>query len=594
MLLTTSVMRLFSIVFLAFFLCQCVQTADSRPITSAPRASKQYSLSSAEYLNLAGNEKGSAKQTLLINAALRAVDDGRWRQAQGILAQTSELTAMQLQQKQILLAKIEAAREHYRPALSLLASLREIQSLPMPWPACYHEVLAQVYAPLGQKKEAISERITLDSLLTEETRRQENRRALWSELIRFPLAELQTLAAETHNSAEQGWVQLVLIAKNKNGNAQAMIKAIEHWQNTFPNHAANHLLPDPLYLVEQKMHPDPQLIALLLPLSGALAGPGNAVKDGFMSAAKDNSTVKVKIYDTGKEPAEKLYAQAITEGADYVVGPLSKKDAAAVAAIDNPVPTLLLNEVDFARQNNTLQFGLSPGNEAAQVALKASHQGYQRALVIAPEGLWGKEVTAAFSRQWETGGGQVIDRIIYKNNADLARDIREGLHISKSEQREKKIKGLLGEKIQTRPARRNDIDMIFLLAYPGKARQIMPLLKYYYAGDLPVYATSTVYSGSINSMKDKDLDGIIFCDMLWVFNTRMANKPWPEQFNSYSRLYALGIDSFNLATALNRLLIFPILSFSDKNGLLYLTRANQIARMPEWGRFKAGQAAVLG
>lgn len=38
----------------------------------------------------------------------------------------------------------------------------------------------------------------------------------------------------------------------------------------------------------------------------------------------------------------------------------------------------------------------------------------------------------------------------------------------------------------------------------------MPLLNYYYAGDVPVYATASVYGGSANPLKDKDLDGIIF------------------------------------------------------------------------------------
>ncbi len=52
--------------------------------------------------------------------------------------------------------------------------------------------------------------------------------------------------------------------------------------------------------------------------------------------------------------------------------------------------------------------------------------------------------------------------------------------------------------------------MVFLLSYPSKARQIMPLLKYYYAGDVPVYATSSVYTGGVNVMKDRDLNGIIF------------------------------------------------------------------------------------
>ena len=132
--------------------------------------------------------------------------------------------------------------------------------------------------------------------------------------------------------------------------------------------------------------------------------------------------------------------------------------------------------------------------------------------------------------------------------------------------------------------------MIFLLSYPSMARQIMPLLNYYYADDVPVYATSSVYAGSENSMKDRDLDGIIFCDMPWVFRHQMGSRNWPEQFNSYNRLYALGLDSYALSNQLNQLLLFPALGVSDNSGVLYLSEHQKIARILVFGQFKQGLA----
>ncbi len=49
---------------------------------------------------------------------------------------------------------------------------------------------------------------------------------------------------------------------------------------------------------------------------------------------------------------------------------------------------------------------------------------------------------------------------------------------------------------------------------------------------------------------------LFFCDMSWVFTHQMGHKNWPEQFNSYNRLYALGRDSHLLTTRLNQLLLF--------------------------------------
>ena len=94
-------------------------------------------------------------------------------------------------------------------------------------------------------------------------------------------------------------------------------------------------------------------------------------------------------------------------------------------------------------------------------------------------------------------------------------------------------------------------------------------------------------------MKDRDVDGLIFCDMPWVFTHQMGSRNWPEQFNSYNRLYALGMDSYALTTQLNHLLLFPAMGISDKSGVLYLNSSQQIARILAWGQFKQGLAQQI-
>ncbi|MER1812194.1 penicillin-binding protein activator, partial [Proteus mirabilis] len=174
--------------------------------------------------------------------------------------------------------------------------------------------------------------------------------------------------------------------------------------------------------------------------------------------------------------------------ADYVVGPLTKNQVATVAALNHPVPTLLLNDSDTVLQDNSYLFGLSPVNEAIQVAMKAKTKGYNKALIIAPKSDWGNEVTKAFTKQGQEGGGKVVDSYLYGSSEDMNKRMRDFLQISDSQAREKQLKEVLGYNLQFLTSRRQDFDMIFLLAYPSKARQIMPLLKYYYAGDVPVFA----------------------------------------------------------------------------------------------------------
>lgn len=577
----------------AVLLSQCSKAIESQELTLAPKEQSTalklpFTLPATSYLALANNQAEEEKQNLLIMAAGRFIYDGQWRDGLSTLAQTNNLSLIQANAKAILEAKIDMIRGQPRSAIARLASVRESSSLSAYYQVQYHETLALAYESVGSKAESVVERIKLEHFIPDEAGKTNNRRILWLTLTTLPVEELNTLAVESPDDSElQGWMKLALIARQKSPDAQLALAQVQQWQSQNQTHPANQLLPSPLDSVKPYLHSRPRKVALLLPLTGPLAGPGGAIRDGFMAAAA-NSTTKVILFDTALSEVSNLYKEALAEGADCIVGPLSKPDVASVAAMDHPVPTILLNETVTASNANAYHFGLSPGNEARQVAVQAGKKGYKRALVIAPQGSWGEEIIAAFRSQWGSNGGLIVDKLAYAPNEDLNPAIRNLLQVSESQAREKQVKQLLGRNIQTIPHRREDFDMVFLLAYPTKARQIMPLLKYYFAGNVPVYATSTIYSGSPNIMKDKDLDGIIFSDMPWVFSHQAGTKNWPEQLNSYNRLYAMGVDSFTLSTQLNQLLLFPAMGMDE--GVFYLNRAQQIARIPAWGQFKNGVA----
>ncbi len=571
--------------------------ADNRIQTSTKLASP-YTMPAAAYLALAKNQTGTEKQSLLLLAAGRLIYDGQWRQGQAILAQTDALPPELAAQKSLLQAKVDLIREQPRLALTKLASVQSVNNLPVFYQVQFHEMLAFAYQSIGHSAESVIERMKLEHLLPDASSKANNRRALWLSLTTLPVEELDTLALEAPTgSLLKGWMQLALISRKRFDSPEKMLAKLDDWQATYPNHPANYILPSPLNSVLNKLYPAPKHIALLLPLTGPLAGPGGAVKDGFMAAydaSPSRDYVSVQSYDTHLKNITTLYQQALNDGADYVVGPLSKQDVTQVSNMNHPVPTLLLNDLDNSAQSNAWQFGLSPGNEARQVAANARKHGLSRALIIAPVGAWGADVVNAFSTQWRASGGVIVDTLSYGPHDDMNASIRNFLQVSDSESRGKQMKQLFGSKVESSVGRRQDFDMIFLLAYPSKARQIMPMLKYYYVQDVPVYATSSVYSGSANSMKDRDLDGIIFCDMPWVFNHQMGSRNWPEQFNSYNRLYALGMDSFALSTQLNQLILFPALGVSEKSGVLYLSANQQIARILAFGQFKQGLAQMMG
>lgn len=577
----------------AVLLTHCAKVTTESHLHVNKKLASPYTMPATAYLALAKSQVGDERQSLLMMAAGRLIYDGQWKQGLAILTQMDALPLALSNEKSLLLAKIDLMRGQPRAAISQLAVVRETHTLPIYYQVQFHEMLAYAYQSIGNAAESVAERIRLDDLLPDDDAKANNRRVLWLSLTTLPMAELDALVVESPDgSIVKGWMQLALLSRQSYHDSQAMLARIEQWQAAYPHHPAHQLLPSPLSSVP--LYATPKQLALLLPLTGPLAGPGSAVKDGFMAARDANpSSPDVRVYDTHATNVAALYEQAVANGADYVVGPLSKADVATVANMNHPVPTLLLNDLVGSPHANAYQFGLSPSNEARQVAAKARKSGLSRALIIAPAGVWGDDVVRAFSNQWRANGGQVVDALRFSATDDMNTSIRSFLRVSDSEAREKDLQRMLGRHLETTPIRRQDFDVIFMLAYPSKARQIMPMLRYYYAGNVPVYATSSVYSGSANAMKDRDLDGVIFCDMPWVFNHQMGSRNWPEQFNSYNRLYALGLDSYALSNQLNQLILFPALGVSDKSGVLYLSANQQIARILAFGQFKQGLAQLM-
>lgn len=574
--------KLMAIFLSALMLCQCEKMVEGHALKKNSNQATPFTMPTTAYLAMAKNQPLRSRQALFILAAGRAIYDGQWQEGEHILSQTSELTPVEAAEKNILLAKIAFIRSQPQKTIQYLAHIRNPQIVSAFYQVQYHELLANAFQMQGKPSEALVERMKLESILPDEPSRSNNRKLIWLTLTTLSSPDLNAMAAEaTPRSELDGWTQLALIPRRYGDNGPQMLEALMAWAGHHPQHPARLMLPGSLEAFQDKIFAPPKRIALLLPMSGALSGPGGAIRDGFMAAlaqSPERGDIGVKFYDTHLGAVDSLYRQAIADGAQFVVGPLSKQEVAQIGNMAHPVPTLLLNDVNKIYPDGAYQFGLSPPNEAKQVAAVASRRGYRRALIIAPEGVWGEDITSAFVKQWQGNGGKVVDIYRYQPQTDLQQGIRQLLHASDAKTQ--------GEG----PKRREDFDMIFLVAYPSKARQIMPTLRYYFVGNTPVYATSSVYSGSQNSQQDRDLDGIQFCDMPWVFRHQMGNRNWPEQLNSYNRLYALGMDSYALTKKLNQLMIFPAIGLSEQSGILYLNSDHVVGRVLTWGQFRQGIA----
>ena len=84
----------------------------------------------------------------------------------------------------------------------------------------------------------------------------------------------------------------------------------------------------------------------------------------------------------------------------------------------------------------------------------------------------------------------------------------------------------------------------------------MPQLKFNYAGDIPVYATSDSFEPDPSA--NSDLDGMFFADMPWMVSSDptvdqirdSVRAAWPARTARLDRLYAFGFDAYRLVPAL--------------------------------------------
>jgi len=294
-------------------------------------------------------------------------------------------------------------------------------------------------------------------------------------------------------------------------------------------------------------------MALLLPLSGAYASTGESVRDGFLAAHfQQGAQGRLRLYDVdeGNDKVIAAYRQAVADGAAVIVGPLRKESVAAIAALGVPeVPVLALNYLDEATPlpPRLYQYGLAPEEEARTAAEHAAAQGLRRALALVPETDWGERAYAAFSARLQALGGQVLEVQRYSpKQREFSAVVRGLLRASAVAAPERKpAPGVADSR------RRQDADFMFVVARPLEGRLIMPMLNFYYAADLPVYATALVYDGR----PVLDLRGLRFCDMPWMlselsFAAERADAANLAGQKRSPRLFALGYDAYALARGL--------------------------------------------
>jgi len=331
----------------------------------------------------------------------------------------------------------------------------------------------------------------------------------------------------------------------------------------------------------------PQKIALLLPSDGNFAAASESIREGFFAAYIDagrNHAPRplVRVYDSRgtADGAVKAYQQAVGDGAQLIVGPLTRAEVAAVFSQPNlPVPLLALNHPDDKQlpAGNISEFGLLPETEGAQAADHMVERGVRHAFVLISTDDFAQRAASAFKAEFAARGGQ-LDGMTTLTTFNAAPS------------------GVPPTDATTGPGDAG----IFISMRPNQARMLLPQLLVANI-HLPVFATSHIYDGIEDATSNRDLEGVEFCDAPWLFDAQPGlpihadiATQLPGAKDGAARLFAFGMDAWNLVPYLDWLRAHPGSYLPGASGQLTADEFGRVRRVLIWAKFQDGLARPLG
>ncbi|MBC3778061.1 penicillin-binding protein activator [Pseudomonas sp. SWRI99] len=594
-------LRLFTALCLAALLAACA----SSPSSSLGELPRTPDASIEQLLEQAGQAKTPEKAALLrLSAADLAYRQGNAGQSAQILQQVpmEQLKPGQQIFANTLSAELAMTRNQPKAALTALShpSLQQLGEMPEEQQVRTGTVRARALEADGQTLAAARERVFIAPMLEGEAAGK-NHEAIWTLIASLPTDQLQPNATDDLG----GWMALAQAVKTA-GTLEQQQAAIDTWRAQNPKHPAAITLPLPLTKLKELASQPLSKIALLLPQDGQLAAVGKALREGFMAAhyqaqQAGQKPPVIEFYDSSKLTSmDEFYRKAQADGVQLVVGPLEKPLVKQLSTRPQlPITTLALNYSEGDQGPAQLfQFGLAAEDEAREVSRRARADGLHRAAIMVPEGEWGDRVLRAFSQDWQANGGSIVATERVDQPVQLAQQIADMFQLRQSEARAKSLQNAAGTNVAAQPSRRQDIEFIFLAATPQQAQQIKPTLNFQYAGDVPVYATSHVYSASGDVNQYNDMTGIRFCETPWLLETsdplrQQVVAQWPQAAGSLGRLYAMGADAYRLAPRLGQLKALPDSRIEGQSGSLGMTQTQRVVRQLPWAQFVSGQVQRL-
>jgi uncharacterized protein len=332
----------------------------------------------------------------------------------------------------------------------------------------------------------------------------------------------------------------------------------------------------------------PQTVALLLPQTGAIRLASASVRDGFMAAhfAQPMPRPQVRIYDSGEQPEQAIdaYRRAVAEGAEVVVGPLSREAVSALFSQPQlPVPVVGLNRSSAPVPPGSLSFALAPDEEGAAVASLLQQRGLRRVVAVVGSDDSAQRALAGFTARHLQAGGELLGTVLIPDSGvDYQPAIRSMLQRA----------GLPTVAPKDLSVEfHSGFDAVFLALRPTQARLAVPQLRIFGIINVPTFATSSINAVDDDERLDRDLNGIEFAEVPWVVadlpglpNRSELARQLDSARGPAARLFAFGLDAY-------RLLVDPSLQqggmhLDGATGRIEVDAFGEARRVPGFATFR--------
>ena len=518
---------------------------------------------------------------------------------------TTLLPADELIKYSLLYAEIMQLQGRHQDALEILAEPLEQNRLFEAQPirqAEWGERTGNINLAIGQYEQAVR---YFDHALSKGNKTdilERVRTSLWKSLtLSANLPE-----APFYSSEMPGWISLAEISNVNAGSLGDQLQQFQNWRQANFGHPADRQPPESIQALESLANEPPPRVALLLPMTGNLAPAGNAVLDGYMATVDINrgsdslNPSEVLIFDTNSQDMNTILQELYSKQVNVVIGPLDKGKVHEFATLADPaLRALTLNSIESNAGSNKSILGLALDieDEASQAATAALRDGHITALAMVPNNSSGDRASGAFAQTWEQKNGDLLGVDRYGSSDTHADLLESRLHIDQSMDRMREIRTLLAKNLEFTPRRRQDIDALFLSASPEQARQIKPMLAFFFADDIPVYSTSSVYDGTEDPKANQDLDGIRFSTLPWIIsdsNIQEELRQSAPATGGLLKLQAMGVDAYYLSQRIPQFMDAEISVYHGVLGKLSLPLgARNLDRQQVWAKFSQGAVSPI-